>query len=98
MTATTASFDLSVTSTTGDLWRQSMDPTAAFTPVIVDPGQSAVIPVVVTPSGTPGTTETGTLYVDDVSATTGLATDQETTQLINQASDVVAIPYSYTIG
>jgi subtilisin family serine protease len=100
MTATTAAFDPSVTSTTGDLWLQSANPAAALAPVIVGPGQSAVIPVVITPSGTPGTTVTGTLYVDDVSATTSLATDNETafTQLINQASDVVAIPYSYTIG
>jgi subtilisin family serine protease len=100
MTATTAAFDPGVTSSTGDLWLQSTDPTAAFTPVIVAPGQSAVIPVVITPSGTPGTTVTGTLYVDDASATTSLATDNETafTQLINQAGDVVAIPYSYTIG
>ncbi|HUJ66783.1 MAG TPA: hypothetical protein VLX59_14655, partial [Acidimicrobiales bacterium] len=98
MTATTAAFDGSVSSATGDLWLQSTNPAAAFTPVVVNPGQSATIPVVITPTGTAGTTVTGTLYVDDVSTTTGLATDQGTTQVINQASDVVAIPYSYTIG
>ncbi len=98
MTATTEAFDSSVTSPTGDLWLQSTDPTATLDPIVVGPGQSAVIPVVINPSGAPGTTVTGTLYVDDVTATTGGATYQETTQFINQASDVVAIPYSYTIG
>ena len=40
MTATTAAFDPAVTSATGDLWLESLDPTAGFAPVVVDPGQT----------------------------------------------------------
>ena len=98
MTATTEAFDPSVTSPTGDLWLQSTNPSAPLDPIVVAPGQSAVIPVVIAPHGAPGTRVSGTLYVDDDTATTGAATFQDTTQFINQASDTAAISYSYTIG
>ena len=45
----------------------------------------------ITPSGTAGTVVSGTLYLDDVA--TSLAPDADTT-----ASEVAALPYSYTIG
>jgi hypothetical protein len=65
MTATTKAFDSAVTSGTGDLWLTSTNPAATFSPVVINPGQSAVINVTITPSGASGTTVHGTLYVDD---------------------------------
>jgi hypothetical protein len=47
--------------------------------------------VVIKPSGTVGTVVSGTLYLDDVA--TSLAPDGDTT-----ASEVSALPYSYTVG
>jgi hypothetical protein len=57
-------FDPNVTSPTGDLWLEAIDPAAAFSPVTVNPGQTVTINVTITPSGPSGTLIKGTLYVD----------------------------------
>ncbi len=92
MTVQTKPFDLSVTSSTGDLWQVSVNPAASFTPVVANPGQTVTIDVTFTPSGAPGTRVAGNLYVDAYD--TGLPTvvyGQYT------ASELAAIPYSYRI-
>jgi hypothetical protein len=92
LTATAQAFDPAVTSATGDLWLASLGGPITVTPVVVKPGQSATIPVIISPTGTVGTTVTGTLYLDDDSLFSlygGLAPD---------ANTVAAFPYSYTIG
>ena len=72
MTVVTAPFDPSVSSATGDLWLTSTDPAyfggPALAPVTVNPGHSATIPVTITPSGPSGSTDRGTLYIDDMNA------------------------------
>jgi hypothetical protein len=99
MTATTAAFDPAVTSATGDLWLESLDPTAGFAPVVVDPGQSVTITVTITPTATAGTTVSGTLYLDDASILSGEVTDQGLSgNHFPQGSDVAAFPYQYTVG
>ncbi len=91
MTATTQAFDPAVSSITGDLWQVSLGGPFTVTPVVVQPGQSANIPVVIAPTGTPGTTVSGTLYLDDDSVFIfGI--------LAPNANTVAAIPYSYKIG
>ena len=98
MSATTAAFDPTVSSPTGDFWRQAVDASATVAPIVVDPGRSATIPVTITPSGSSGAVVSGMLYVDDLSSASGLATDQElSTVNITDASDLAAIPYEYTI-
>jgi subtilisin family serine protease len=92
MQATTATFDPTVTSATGDLWDVSTDPEATFNVVTVQPGQSAQIAVTITPKGTVGSTVSGTLYVDDANL---LAFGSSYTPVGDQ---VAAVPYSYTIG
>jgi hypothetical protein len=92
LSATMKPFDPAVTSSTGDFWLGSVEPAAlgSFTPMTVNPGQSVVINVTITPTGTAGTVVGGTLYVDSyVSALPpgGQATGDE----------LAAIPYSYTI-
>jgi subtilisin family serine protease len=93
----TAPFDPTVTATTGDAEADVVDPLSTlfsgeFNPIEVDPGQTATIPVTITPSGTSGTQVSGTLYVDDWGSTLfggyfyNLA-----------ASQIAAVPYSYTI-
>jgi hypothetical protein len=98
MTATTMRFDPALSSPTGDLWRQSIDPSAAFAPRILRPGQTASIPVTIDPTGAPGTTVTGTLFLDDTTLAAG-DTDwlAEGYPPLPTATDVAAFPYRYTI-
>jgi len=91
MTAQTESFDPAVTSTTGDGWLASTNPAATFSPVIVNPGQTEVVYVTITPSGASGTLVAGSLYVD--------AFDSDVPPYAQiSADELAAIPYTYTIG
>jgi len=65
MTATAKAFDPAVTSTTGDLWLAATNPAATFSPIVLNPGQTGIIDVIITPSGASGTVVKGALYVDD---------------------------------
>ncbi len=93
MTTTSEAFDPTVSSPTGDLWLASTDPAAlqSLSPVIAGPGQTATIPVTITPQGTPGTKVSGTLYIDD---TSNILFQNE---YAPNGSQIVAIPYSYTV-
>jgi hypothetical protein len=94
MTAMTNSFDLGVTSTTGDLWQAGVADTAAssfFDPVEIDPGLKVSIPVTITPSGPAGTVVSGTLYVDDSDFLLYNTFEEP------NGNQVAAIPYEYTI-
>jgi hypothetical protein len=98
LSATTRTFDPQVTSPTGDLWEQSLNPALTITPVTVDPGQSATIPVTITPSGSAGSTVSGTIYLDDVSIASGDVTwALESLAPAPESSDVAAFSYKYTI-
>jgi hypothetical protein len=93
LTATTKAFDAAVTSSTGDLWSVSVDGLAAFgafSPVNINPGQTVVIPVTITPSGASGTVVSGNLYV---SALVGNVPPYGQTT----GDELAAIPYTYTI-
>ncbi len=98
MTATTSAFDPAVTSPTGDLWLGSENANNAFTPYVVNPGQSVTIPVTITPEGTAGSTVSGTLYLDDSSFIPSDVTFDDVTTNGPEGSDVAAFSYSYTIG
>jgi hypothetical protein len=90
--ATTQGFDPAVSSDTGDLWQAALGLPITVSPVIVQPGKSAVIPVTIAPSGPKGTKVSGVLYLDDDSLFSlygGLAPNADT---------VAAFPYSYRIG
>jgi hypothetical protein len=65
LTAQTKAFDSAVTAPTGDAWLASVNPATPFSPVVVNPGQTVIINVTITPSAAPGTVVRGTLYVDD---------------------------------
>jgi hypothetical protein len=83
--ARTRAFDPDVTTSTGDIWQQTIDPTARYSPLTLKPGQSGTIRVRFTPQGSSGTTVQGTLYLDDFSNWLLFGNEQ------------LAIPYSYTI-
>jgi hypothetical protein len=92
MTATTKAFDPAVTCDTGDLWEAAIDLSAfgAFAPVTVNPGQTVVIHVVITPSGPSGTVVRGNLYLDSLS-------DFIPPYGVFSGDELAALPYAYTI-
>jgi hypothetical protein len=95
VTATALAFDRSMAVDTGDL-QQLANGAGAYTKVSahaveIGPGGSATVYVTITPAAAVGAVVSGTLYLDD--AATGLAPDGDTT-----ASEVAAVPYSYTVG
>ncbi len=89
MVATAATFDPAVTSPTGDIWQESINPAATYSTYVVDPGQTATIPVTITPTGGRGTVVSGTLYVDDANLV-------DFNNLVPNANQVAALPYTYT--
>jgi hypothetical protein len=92
MTAKTKAFDPAVTSTPGDLWLAAVSPAAlaSFQPVIIEPGQTVIVDVTITPAGAPGTVVSGKLYVDD--AESAVPPYGQLT-----GSELAALPYTYTI-
>ena len=87
MLANTRQFDTDTSSSTGDIWQQTVDPNAAdFTPLTLGPGQRGTMILTITPSGKKGKVVNGTLYVDVFSGRLFIG------------GEVVAIPYQYTIG
>lgn len=90
MSAVTLPFDPAVTSSTNDFWLASVGQLSSFSPVTLNPGQSAIVDVTITPAGAPGTAVTGTIYVDDYIP--NLLFGQTT------GNEVAALPYSYTVG
>ena len=91
MTAVTRQFDSQVTSSTGDLWLTSVNPSTTFSPVVINPGQTATINVTITPSGAAGTVVQGELYVDDFVAPVPPYGQQT-------GDELAGFPYEYTIG
>ncbi len=90
MTAQSKAFDSTVTSTTGDIWLASTNSTVTFSPIVLNPGQSGVINVTITPSGASGTVVTGTLYIDDY--VSGVPPYGQIA-----GDELAALPYTYTI-
>ena len=84
-------FDTTATSATGDLWLRCVDPAAVLTPVVVQPGKTATIPVTITPTGPRGTRISGALFIDDLQ-------EQNQAGESPQADQQTALPYSYTVG
>jgi hypothetical protein len=91
MSADTKAFDTAVTSPTGDLWLQSINPSATASPVVVNPGQTVTINVTITPNAASGTVVSGHLYVDDFASGVPPYGQQS-------GDELSAIPYEYTVG
>jgi hypothetical protein len=85
LSAVTETFDPALTSSTGNLWDNSL---GRF--LYLMPGQNGTIEVDISPTGAPGTVVSGTLYVDDFSLGqfAGLG--------LPDGDELAAIPYQYT--
>jgi hypothetical protein len=84
--ADTNGFDPSVAASSGDVWRRAVDPSAAYTPLTLAPGQSGTIMVTFTPSAPAGAVVRGTLELDTFDSLTSMG------------DEVASIPYAYTVG
>jgi Subtilase family/Peptidase inhibitor I9 len=88
MVASTLQFDPAFASTTGDIWPNPL--TNSFSPLIINPGQTGVINITITPSGPSGTVVQGFLYVDTfVDALPPYGQDT--------GDELAVLPYTYTI-
>jgi hypothetical protein len=90
MSVTAKPFDSAVTSNTGDIELAAVNPAASFSPIVINPGQTATINVTITPSAASGTTVRGTLYVDDF-LTNVPPYGQE------GSDELLGLPYEYTV-
>ena len=84
--AETRVFDGAVTSTTGDVWQQTVNAAAPYTPLTLAPGATGLITVTFTPTASPGTVVRGSLEVSTFSFAT-FSGDQ-----------VISVPYAYRVG
>ena len=84
--ANTNQFDSAVSSTSGDVWEQSVDPSAPYSPITLDPGETGTITLTITPSGPKGRVVRGFVGVD----TLNLATFS--------GDELTQIPYAYKVG
>ena len=82
----TLAFDDTVSTPTGDYWRQSIDPAATFQPVVLPPGASTTLRITITPTAARGTNVSGQLFVDTVNPITA------------SGSELAVLPFSYTAG
>lgn len=89
VTAQTQAFDPTVTSNTDDFWQVGF----AFSNFLyLTPGQSGAITVNITPTAAPGTTVSGTLYVDDYVLASYFAAP------LPNGDELAGLPYSYKVG
>ena len=84
--ANTYVFDPAVSSSSGDVWAQSVDPNAPYTPVSIGPGASGTIQVTITPSGSRDRVVHGFIGVDTFNPATF------------SGDEVQMIPYTYRGG
>lgn len=78
-------FDAATAANSGDIWADLVLGTNTFNPLVLQPGQSGTIKLTITPSGTPGTTVNGYLFVDTYNG------------VVSTGDELVRQPYSYTI-
>jgi Peptidase inhibitor I9 len=93
-------FDPTVTDSLGDYNLTATNPSATAAMTVLQPGQSIVVPVTITPSGPSGSVVSGTLYVDalvggllPVGGDSGLLPAGQIAGV-----EMAALPYEYTIG
>ena len=75
-----------MTSSSGDVWKQTIDATAPYTPLRLAPGATGQITVTFTPSAPLGTVVRGSLEVSTFSPVTA------------SGDQVISVPYAYRVG
>ncbi len=86
MVAFTNPFDSAISASTGDIWAQTVNASAPYTPMTLDPGQSGTITLTITPNAPKGTVVRGFIAVDTYN------------QATSSGDELMNIPYTYTVG
>jgi hypothetical protein len=84
--ADTRLFDGAVTPSSGDVWQQTVNPAAPYTPLTLAPGATGTITVVFAPTAPVGTVVRGSLEVSTFSPVT------------DSGDQVLSVPYAYRVG
>ena len=84
--ALTNPFDSAVSASSGDIWAQSVNASAPYTPLSLAPGQSGTITLTITPNAAKGTVVHGFVGVDTF------------TQATDSGDELINIPYTYKVG
>jgi hypothetical protein len=96
---TALAFDPAVTSPTGDaVQAYTTGGGGAFSPVVVAPGTSVVIPITITPTASVGSTVSGTLFVNDFAEGSYFTAGGTIVFATFFTSDIASIPYKYTVS
>ena len=75
-----------MTASSGDVWAETVNPNATYTPITLTAGQTGAIMLTIIPSATKGTVVRGF---------TGVGTFDSRTVA---GDELVNIPYTYTVG
>ena len=84
--ADTNPFDSAVSASSGDVWAQSVNPNAPYTPMSLGPGETGTITVTFTPNAHKGAVVHGFLGVDTLNLVTA------------SGDELINIPYRYKVG
>jgi Peptidase inhibitor I9 len=84
--AITNPFATGISSSTGDVWAQTVNASAPYSPLTLAPGQSGTITLTITPSAPNGTVVSGFIAVDTYNSATF------------SGDELINIPYTYTVG
>ncbi len=91
VSAVTQAFDPAMHSSTDDLWQVGTKFSKFY---YLEPGQSVAMQVTITPTAAVGTKVLGTLYLDDFT----LESFVGIREVLPDADEVAALPYSYTVA
>jgi hypothetical protein len=86
MVAITNPFATTIAASTGDVWAQTVNASAPYTPMTLAPGQSGTITLTITPNAPKGTVVRGFIAVDTFN------------QATSSGDELINIPYSYKAG
>jgi hypothetical protein len=90
---TTQAFDPTVDPSTGDLWLVNNGLSSTFAPVYLNPGESATIPLTITPSASSGSHVSGFVNLDDAfQVNFGIGG-----QAFASGDELASFPFSYTV-
>jgi Subtilase family len=89
----TQAFDPTVDPSTGDLWLVNNGLSSSFDPVYLNPGQSATIPLTITPSAGPGSHVSGFINLDDV-----FQANFDVGISFASGDELASLPFSYTVS
>ena len=92
--AVTQAFDPTVDPSTGDLWSFINNGFSGnFSPVYLAPGESAVIPLTITPNASPGTHVSGFVNLDDAFQFNAVSP----LSVFGGGDELASMPFSYTV-